>query len=154
MNNDGILDLVGTRLGGLDVYLGNGDGSFQQTRNTRLINYNSAGGNTLALGDVTSDGKLDVLSVSAGNVVLYRGAGTGGFQAPITVASGPFSSPSSFLPPSVQVRDFNGDGKLDFLLGGNGRILLFVNKGGGNFAPPFSTAVTGSAAVGDFNGDG
>ena len=71
----------------------------------------------------------------------------------------PFTA--GYLPSSVAVGDFNGDGKADFAVANSGdnTVSVFLGNGSGGFnasaGSPF--AVTGgphSIAVGDFNGDG
>jgi len=81
-----------------------------------------------------------------------------------------------YLPTSVAVGDFNGDGRLDLAVanfcgsdpscsyGSNGTITILLGNGDGTFSPPMCSGVPCtppaagigpvSVAVGDFNGDG
>src|SRR5205823_2354869 len=84
------------------------------------------------------------------------GLGTGAFQAPVNFSVGAF-------PRSVEVGDFDGDGKLDLVTANStDNISVLLNNGndvGGN--PTFQavrlTSLSGPAegiAVGDLNADG
>jgi hypothetical protein len=62
-------------------------------------------------------------------------------------------------PNSLQIADFDGDGRLDLLVaerGGAGRLIVFRNSGGGRFEPRVvaSGAPVDHAIVTDWNGDG
>ena len=170
LNGDGSLDLVlnyyvGTsQIGTSQVYLNNGTGTFAAT-GAALPSANS-----IALGDINGDGKLDIILGSSGAArqsEIYLNNGTGGFP----------TLPSSTLNPvgntttSVALGDLNGDGKLDILLGNAGvtnncipnctyeSSQVYVNNGTGGFtAPPLTINPTGNAttsvALGDINGDG
>ena len=56
----------------------------------------------------------------------------------------------------VVTADFNGDGKLDLAVTGNGAIQVMLGNGDGTFKTPITTGnvSTIGMAVGDFNGDG
>jgi FG-GAP-like repeat/FG-GAP repeat len=82
---------------------------------------------------------------------------------PPTCAAVRFAGPtifSTFAPLSVAVGDFNGDGKQDLAVAGNGssnNVAIFLGNGAGSFgvATNFSAGVfPSSLVVGDFNGDG
>jgi hypothetical protein len=80
-NGDGKLDLLTCTHNELAVFLGNGDGTFQQS------NYSiSSGENFLVpvIGDFNSDGKVDLLvsEVVGSNVLVLWGNGDGTFQVP------------------------------------------------------------------------
>jgi FG-GAP-like repeat len=146
LNGDKKLDVVFLRQTNLtfflDLFLGNGDGTFRVS--TSSLAANSA----CTLADVNGDGKLDLVG---GKVQLGNGDGT--FQAPIPVPG------TGFCP---AIADFNGDGKLDLaILAKNGVSLLFGN-GNGTFQAPVTNQLgidmsnvgsAGDLMAADFNGD-
>lgn len=167
LTNNGILDIVATTNynangvgGGVDVLMGNGDGTFQSA-----VSYNAGGIESfgIATGVLTGSGLPDVVVTSKcqtetcvnGNIDMLV------TKAPTT------SSPSIFDvdPPYVIVAsdnggpialaDMNGDGFLDIVASGG----VLLNDGTGNFNPVASPVanIPGGAvsiAIADVNGDG
>jgi hypothetical protein len=136
VNGDGNPDMVVVG-GSLNVFLGNGDGTFQAP-----MNYDIAG-SSIAIADLNGDGKPDLVIGTSTGVAILLGMGNGKFQTAFTysVAAG-----------QVLIGDFNGDGKLDVITSG-GTVLLGEGNGTFQLGPSFSP--TGSSvAAGDFNGDG
>jgi hypothetical protein len=153
--------------GSMSVLLNNGDGTFQAA-----VAYNSGGqGATfLAVGDVSGDGRPDVVEVnncvsnsdcSNGSVSVLLGNGDGTFQSAVSYAPGGQS------PSSVVLGDVNGDGKLDVVASSycasnsncsNGIVSVLLGNGDGTFQPAVSYNSGGqsasSVAVADINGDG
>jgi sugar lactone lactonase YvrE len=155
-NGDGIPDLVALQYfepGGATVFLGNGDGTFTATATLPSVD---SFPKSIVVGDFAADGKSDLAIGYTGAVAVYLGNGDGTFNA----ASG---SPVSGAGLSLQMGDFNHDGKLD--LAGidnyNNQIDLFVGAGDGTFKetttiPTVSQSLLGPFAIlaADFNGDG
>jgi hypothetical protein len=134
------------------VLLNNGAGSFSDSGQR----FPAADSNSLAMGDLDSDGDLDILLGYASGVMLLMNQG--GIQAgqagSFTTAD---SAISGGLKRSVFLSDMDGDGDQDALLVGNQRGQLWWNSGNGSFTRsslriPFLDRQ--DFTVGDFNGDG
>ena len=152
-NADGKLDFASYTTSGaspVQVYLGNGDGTFRAAVSYALSFIPSS----IVTADFDGDGNLD-LAVSANGYLLnvFKGNGDGTFQAAVAATT------SAYAYYSLTVADFNGDGIAD--LGGevsyNGQMLVLIGNGDGTFKAPaiYSTGVQVQyLAAGDFNGDG
>ncbi len=159
LNGDGWMDLA-TAGGGagpgsesfLAVFLGNGDGTFQQKRHLGV----GVMLNALVTGDFNGDGRLDLATANFGadHVSILIGNGDGTFQEERRFGTG-------LYPSSIVASDFNGDGKLDLATGNCDLvespmgIWVLLGNGDGTFgegervvAGPIS-----SLAAGGLNGD-
>jgi Bacterial Ig-like domain (group 3)/FG-GAP-like repeat len=155
-NNDGFLDfaLINNNDGAVvSVFLGNGDGTFQNEVNYAVASYAT----DLKAGDFNGDGKLDLVAVNPcdceiSTVSVLLGNGDGTFQPQTTYSAGP----GAF---GVAVGDFNGDGIPDLVtanLEGN-NVSVLLGRGDGSFGAQvqFPAGVDPIyVTVGDFNGDG
>ena len=142
-NGDGKLDLA---VGGV-VYLGNGDGTFRAPV-TYFLPY---GGFSAVAADINGDGILDIVT---NGVSVLLGNGDGTFTPFGGVNLGGNKSASS-----VNIADFNGDGKLDLAVYSsvNNSIEILLGNGDGTFQNPIQVAAEpnlASLVMGDFNGDG
>ena len=156
-NNDGNLDLLGPGPQGIDLRLGNGDGTFR-FGSIAGRNYRSPLG--IVYGDFNGDGNLDIAYVSGDSnnpgvgkqVVVMLGDGTGKFSLGSTLKSWLGFS-------KIAVGDFNRDGKLDLVVT-QGLILgIYLGNGDGTFAHFKDYPIPGTGGgqdveLGDFNGDG
>src|SRR5215469_3747037 len=87
------------------------------------------------------DGNSDLIGTCIGadqnsNVAVLLGNGDGTFQPAISYRVGSFSS----APSSIDVGDFNGDGKLDLAVAnaGDNRVNILLGNGNGSFQPAVS----------------
>jgi uncharacterized protein (DUF2141 family) len=152
-NNDGKLDLVissqSSATASLEVFLGNGDGTFQ----TPVFSTQSFSAAPVAVADFNGDGKLDVAAEgSFGTLLIYLGNGDG------TLTEQPTNYGNSYA--SYGVADINGDGKLDLVVnwgeeGAYGTSIMLGN-GDGTFGggPNINFGAAGLSAVSDYNRDG
>jgi hypothetical protein len=166
-NGDGLLDVATAQQlsNTVSVLPGRGDGTFGRP----LVFAASGQGFTpesLALGDVNGDGKLDlviksvsVLESDAFQVGVLLGSGDGTFQAPLLGAAQPGGSGD------LALGDFNNDGRMDVAvadqLGGpSGNLSVFAGNGDGTFQSLIRLdLLTGGndpegVAAADLNGDG
>jgi hypothetical protein len=167
-NGDGAPDLVVADYGlgtvddgNVSIFVGNGDGTFQAA-----VAY-AAGTHpeSVAVGDFNGDGRVDLAVADSGyvdgsgsGVSVLLGNGNGTFQTAKKYAAG-------FLPSSLAVGDFNGDGKVDLAVanyygtrtGDDGNVSILAGNGDGTFQAAVDYAAgthPESVAVADFNGDG
>ena len=142
-------------IGSVNIYLGNGDGTFQTPKNFPVATTGPSGSRLLASGDFNRDGVADLVATNSvlNQVVILLGNGDGTFQAPVpyTVGTRPWN---------VVVGDINQDGFLDLAVAsdGTGSVSILVGNGDGTFQPyiPFAigSSQVGSVTLGDFNHDG
>jgi hypothetical protein len=149
-NGDGKLDLATAFHAlfgsGVAVALGTGTGTFSAP-SSYTVGYSP---NSVAVGDVNGDGKLDLVTGNTNDVSVLLGNGTGSFGAAQYYAA------SSGIA-SVALADFNGDGKLDIVGANGGGVSMLFGTGTGSFWPPVNVAAASNpvgVVVGDFNGDG
>jgi len=159
--------------GGVQVLLGNGDGTFR----SGLV-YSSGGINprAIAVADVNGDGRLDLLAANCsdinsdvcaglGNMGVLVGNGDGTFQPAQTYRSGGNSAWS------LAVGDVNLDGKLDVIVlncsaegvrcgstPSHSVLGVLLGNGDGTFQSPLTNdsggGSSGAIALADLNGDG
>ena len=158
-NGDGKLDIAAAtqanNSGGVDVLLGNGDGTFQAPHSTALAPYTLS----LTAADFNRDGKLDLVVVTGGTsnssiITVLLGNGDGTFTAG--------ASYTGLQPGLIVAADVNLDGKPDLVIAGIASVLptafvVMLGNGDGTFAAPvgYGAAATPYApVVADFNGDG
>ena len=152
LNHDGRADLVAENANGLNVLLGNGDGTFAPPASslldgvTAVADFNGDGNPDLLLG-YTSDSANAFFAIAPGN-------GSGSFS----YATTQIKLPGLY---TYAAGDFNRDGNLDvaatYTDGRNWFLNLYQGDGAGGFkltAHLPTVAFPTGIAVGDFNGDG
>ena len=153
VNGDGKLDIVtcNEAASTVSVLLGNGDGTFRSA-----VNYSTGSGTSpecMRLGDLSGDGKLDIITANAGtdniSVLLNRGDGT--FGAPTM-----FSTATH--PTSIAIGDLNGDGKQDIVTANyaTSNVSVLFGNGNGTFQAAVNYACGAqpeTVALADLNGD-
>ncbi len=158
-NGDGKLDVAGLDLGGLnnqvvEVFQGNGDGTFQTPTFTVVEPVT----NSVFSADLNGDNKLDLITlqgnadVPTNTYTVLLGNGDGTFQ-PGAVHS------LSAAPTQATLADINADGKLDLVLSTfdqTSGTLLLLGNGDGTFQSPTTLpgGPNGASTAGDFNNDG
>jgi len=189
LNGDGIVDaIVGSHAYGVTVLLGSGDGGFTPVDTAPFAVTDVGGLDTYYRGtiaDVNGDGNADLMvtisnwndavGTSATGWAVYFGDGTGrlyfnrhtylpfpdGFGLPTAYGLWPETTPDC----SPVIRDFDFDGKVDFLVAtmsadeGTTHLTVYAGNGNGTYAPgkttvqPFPIDLLGYIP-GDFNSDG
>jgi hypothetical protein len=164
VNGDGNKDVVslvenyvsGSWVYSISVVLSNGDGTFQAPALTTLTT-----GDPILVGDVSGDGKDDVIQAHPGN-----SPSTFDVWLSDTNGDGKFTQANNYQISSTNLQggiltDVNGDGKLDILAIDSqtpGLVWTLLGNGDGTFQAGTSVALAGSSPYNlifaDFNGDG
>ncbi|HUQ93494.1 MAG TPA: VCBS repeat-containing protein, partial [Bryobacteraceae bacterium] len=164
VNGDGRPDLIVVNFGtagndsvpgGISVLLGGGSGAFQAAANFAAGLHPT----NVTVGDVNLDGRPDIIVSTGGAnaatlVAVLPGNGNGTFQTPTLL-------PAGFGPAQTALTDFNGDGKVDILVGhccGSVQMGLLLGDGNGAFQTETTIPNTGNGSsfvvVTDMNRDG
>lgn len=155
----GTLGVMGESYHGLALELGKGNGAFQYTSVVDRTNFVPW---QFGYGDFNGDGNIDVASFSylgSLNITLpthlniLLGDGKGNFSRASSIYS-PYGNDFD----SIQVGDFNQDGKLDLVTAGLYALSTYLGNGDGTFrhAVRYNYPSQGlrEMVAGDFNGDG
>jgi hypothetical protein len=123
---NGVADLVAAIAGGssVQVFLGNGDGSFQNPVTYAVGSYPYR----VAVADLRGNGISDLVTANGAGVSVLLGNGNGTFQAHQDYAAGPVNS--------VAVADLNGDGIPDVVTANSyptATISVLSGNGDGTF---------------------
>ena len=169
LNGDGAADVALTDSVGVKVLMHSGAASASSTTFaapvsvfTQTLNANVVGGNVIAIGDVDGDGLNDLVITDPGptggmsttvNVLIQNPAAHGTFLTPVGYAIA-----TQDRPQSIQLRDLQGTGKLDIVIGGQNfvTVLLHDPANPGKFLPAniYPAAGANEIAIADINGDG
>lgn len=150
---------TGTTVVSLSIFLGNGDGTFQSSKQTPLPGVSIG---AIAPADFNGDSKPDVAVTTSVGTLILLGKGDGTFsQGAMLLTALPAHS--------VLTGDLNHDGKTDLVVGSSrtgcggracppsSKLSVFLGNGDGSFQGEQVVTSGGSSAwvaVGDFNGDG
>jgi len=135
----------------LDVYLGNGDGTFHAPVAVPVSIPGATG--AVTSGDVNHDGKPDLVVASnanEGGIYVLIGNGNGAFQSPVFYAQG--SSPGAMAVAIGQL--IKGDDG-DVVMGTQNGAYVYINNGDGTFQTPvlYGPSWIDSIVITDVNGD-
>ncbi|MEM7262397.1 MAG: FG-GAP-like repeat-containing protein, partial [Planctomycetota bacterium] len=149
LDGDGLLDVVMATDGGYAVLAQasttsiDGDGQSTTTRAfAALLRSVDGGFRNVALGDIESDGRVDMILSGNSGHRIFRNASDFAFQAVGTLAV-------QSLDVNPLIVDFEGDGDNDIVAAQGTELLVFVNEGdgvpaGGNWATGFTDTLLNS----------
>jgi hypothetical protein len=157
-NGDGKPDIVtvnassGASQASISVFLNKGDGTFAAAS----VIATPASGQSIAVGDINSDGLQDLwIGASPQSFVMF-GNGNGTFQAAISLATAPSGGGGAM---GVAIGDVNNDGKPDLLASNfsQNTVGILLNTGNKTFAAAITVPTLAGPAglfVADFDHDG
>ncbi len=150
-NSDGVTDLIASyEAGGVGIYYGNGDGTFNTTFTDTGVSTTLDG---LEVFDANGDGNDDFifLDTATSTLNLYLGDGSGSFQQTLVGTDVLFGG-------DIDARDFNGDGITDLFFSGGASYEVALGDENGQYTlQPYgvvSDGFVGDRELGDFNNDG
>jgi len=153
LRNNGHLDLVAIDPNnGVDVFLGNGDGTFAVPTAVAISSPGSTG--AITAGDVNHDGKPDLVvasNVSSDGIYVLIGNGNGTFQSPVFYQQG---SNSGAMAVAIGQLIKNDHG--DVVMGTGNGAYVYINNGDGTFKTPpalYGPSWIDSIVIADINGD-
>jgi uncharacterized protein (TIGR03437 family) len=162
-NGDGNLDLATGDYSHstVSILLGKGNGTFQSGSVYAAPSPTEA----LTVTDYNNDGIADILIGTGGPTAIGEGEDSGVIGVLLGNGDGTFQGlHTTILKTSdnaafVAAADFNGDGKVDAIVGEqlSDNLVFFAGNGDGTFKSPTSIATghtNGPGVSGDFNGDG
>jgi hypothetical protein len=167
LNGDGVPDVALTDNVGVKVLMHTGAASATTyaapvTVFTQSPNLNVVGANIIAIGDVDGDGLNDLVITDPGPtggmspavyVLLQDPAIHGSFPTSVGYAIA-----TQDLPQAILVRDLQGTGKLDIVIGGGKSVTVLLHDPAnpGKFLPAsiYPAAGANEIAIADINGDG
>lgn len=154
VNNDGRPDLIAEGVGGrIDVFVGNGNGTFQSASSggsSVSDGTTGVGGHLIALADLNRDGLLDALTATPVGISTLLGDVSANFSLHGIYNAGPGRA-------AYAVADFNHDGNLDLAVDSPEGIAILFGNADGSFQTSRAFAAgqpAMSAAVGAFTATG
>jgi len=143
VNGDGFMDIVGFGESQVLVATGKGDGTFNPARSVINDLTIGAGGwqinkHPRLLGDITGDGKPDIVGFGDAGVYVALNKGDGTFHPPKLVLKD-FAYGAGGWRVEKHPRflaDVNGDGRLDIVGFGDAGVYIAISNGDGTFQAP------------------
>jgi len=152
-NADGALDIVvGNDQEYNTIYFNDATGNFLDA-NSLVISAFSPSTRSLAVGDISGDGVLDIITGSNELNSIEIGTRTSGIVPYTTIPGSSFSG--NDYTAGVALGDLNEDGAVDIVAGGNRQGAIFFNTEPGRYdnVPALESSQWGRP-VGDLDGDG
>jgi len=152
LRGNGHLDLLAIDpTNGVDVFLGNGDGTFQAPTAVAITASNYTG--AITAGDVNHDGKPDLIVANqyeGDGIFVLLGNGDGTFQSPVFYQQGS-NSGAMALAIGQLIKDDHGD----VVMGTGNGAYVYINNGDGTFKTPvlYGPSWINSIVITDINGD-
>jgi hypothetical protein len=158
LTNDGNLDVIVTttdfyQMHHMDIFLGNGDGTFQDRKTITDSTWGFVGGPVdLVVNDFNGDGIPDIVTANSGySATYFQGNGDGTFHSGLSI-------PTSHRNAGIVAADLRGNGILDLISAGDtyGWVTTMRGNGNGTFQAPQGVGFDGSssAATADFRNTG
>ena len=139
----------------VSVLIGIGDGTLALP-----VNYSVRGDPGLAwsvaVGDLNSDGRPDLVAGTTRTVSIFLGNGDGTF-APQVEYFANYTYSGGAAPASVLIGDFNGDRQSDVAVVGASQVVIFLGLGDGTLQSPTGYSACSNSRYGtaqDINADG
>lgn len=140
-----ITRLTGTQFNGTNLF---NSGNFSINSSTSTYGFTVSSSRTA---DFNGDGIMDIITSAtvAGTTSIYLGNGDGSFQSTAAYTLGVGNG-------SMEIGDFDGDGRTDFAHLSGGNISIYYNDANMGFTNTATFAANGATAyvVGDMDGDG
>ncbi len=166
LTGDSNLDIATANTTSNDVVILAGDGTGSFTATTRLavsVGDNGVAPRSLAVGDVTGDGKIDVVTanLSSDDVTLFAGLGNGAYAAGQIFTTRVGAGGDD--PSDIVITDVTNDGVADVIVGcvTSDDVVVLASNGGGLAAPQRFSTLSGGGGdgptrifVGDVTQDG
>lgn len=155
MNGDALPDIVTTGMnpggGTLNILYGDGAGFFSAP-----VTFGVAESGTLALGDVSGDGRNDIVLVAGDQILIIEQMSDGSFDGSYALTTTCYGDSDRDL----AIADLNSDGRMDIVVesGCPGRVEYFFQSAGGTMSAALVRDIGVTAqlrlTVGDFDHDG
>ncbi len=162
VNGDGTIDAVVTGIlwpnnstsiaRAFFVFAGDGHGGFAQATTTTIEPYGSPP-NAIVVGDVTGDGRSDVIVGLDSAVVVYPQTAAGTLGTPVR-----YTRPSTAIVSALLLADVDDDGVAEIVALAGGSVIVYRRDGSGGLVlasqSPFAAGGAGAFAMGALGGSG